>query len=203
MFGNSDNYGAAGRGSFRKTVCAPYRRAQGGLDGPDAAGWGTAAADPAASLPLSDSGHEIISYWPDVHFREIRRNLERLEKSRTDALGDAGDEEVDCFRIYFDTDSADVRDQGDVIERAMAAIHRAPGRVVLIKGHADRHGQSFLNEKLSRQRAINVARELTRRGVDLACIEYAYFGARQPRLSSLPGVSADQMDRRVEIVIRP
>jgi outer membrane protein OmpA-like peptidoglycan-associated protein len=146
-----------------------------------------------------------VSYWPDVHFREIRQNLEKLEKSRVpaSACGEAGDEEIDCFRIYFDTDSADVRDQGDVIERAMAAIHRAPGRGVFIKGHTDRHGQPFLNDNLSAQRAINVARELTRRGVDLECIECAYYGARQPRLSSLPGVSADQMNRRVEIVIRP
>lgn len=74
---------------------------------------------------------------------------------------------------------------------SLRELEKAP-KLVLV-GHADASGPKTLNEKLSRERAISVARRLSEAGFDAARIEVEWRGSREP--------SRDGRDRRVEIYL--
>ena len=208
--------GSLRQGTLKRTVCAPYRPAQGVQDSANLTGGmgtGRAGTPPpeaggaraTGTRPLSENGDVIVMDWSNEYFKEIHDKHEELRLSKEEALrGTAvyADEELNAFLIYFDPESASIRDQDDVIERALAAIRQAPDSDILVKGHADRHGPAFRNDNLSSERATNVAKLLRQHGVAWSRIECAYYGSRDPRPAAIINRKADQMNRRVQIVIK-
>ena len=73
-----------------------------------------------------------------------------------------------------------------------------PAKVVLA-GHADRSGPEPYNERLSEQRARNVAQALTQRGIAEETLDVQWFGELQPRVPTPDGVR-EPRNRRVEVV---
>lgn len=84
-------------------------------------------------------------------------------------------------RVYFDTDSHDVRDDARPILDAQSAwLRRYPGVNVRIEGNADERGTREYNLALGARRANAVRDYLVGQGVEAARIATISFGKEQP-----------------------
>lgn len=107
-------------------------------------------------------------------------------------------------RIYFANGSAAINAEGhEAIDNATGAARGA--RLVKVEGHASAHTVSpdpvtsrIINLKISMERALNVAKELIRRGVPANMIQTTAWGDAKPALA-VDGMSAEDASRRVEI----
>ncbi len=104
--------------------------------------------------------------------------------------------------VFFDSDSARIRDRSRPVLAAIAAIIRdIPGQhVVLIEGHADQRGDDRYNFLLSFLRARAVQRELGALGLPPSRFRPLGFGRRVPRSS---GTTPQEFaaNRRVEFIV--
>ncbi len=83
----------------------------------------------------------------------------------------------------------------------IAAAAREHGDVrIKLMAHADRAGSKAYNEKLSRLRALVVAKELAARGVPGTKIEKAWFGETRPPVPTADGVR-EARNRVVRVVL--
>ena len=71
---------------------------------------------------------------------------------------------------------------------------------VEVKGHTDNVGTEDFNVKLSRDRAEEVVKYLTRQGVSESNLSYSYYGMSRP-LASNDTEDGRKMNRRVEFEI--
>ena len=98
-------------------------------------------------------------------------------------------------RVYFDTDSHDVRDDARPILDAQSAwLRRYPGVNVRIEGNADERGTREYNLALGARRANAVRDYLVGQGVEAARIATISFGKEQP-LDAGSGEEAWQKNR--------
>lgn len=81
-----------------------------------------------------------------------------------------------------------------------SALNQYPGTMVTVVGHADDIGTDRENQRLSEQRAGNVANYLISRGVGAARIVQQGMGERMPRFSGT-GEPGRAQNRRVELTI--
>ena len=142
--------------------------------------------------------------WNEQDFIDIGNRVAQLERQRQEMLSGlkSASEEINCFRVYFDSGCDEVRGQRDLLDRAVAAILETADRDVVITGHTDRHGGYHDNMALAAKRAISVKYLLVIRGVPPGRIECVSAGFTDPRLSGDPtGDAADIMNRRVEVSI--
>ncbi|MDB4930848.1 MAG: Flagellar motor rotation protein MotB [Myxococcaceae bacterium] len=104
--------------------------------------------------------------------------------------------------VFFDSDSARIRERSRPVLAAVAAIIRdvPASRPVLVEGHADQRGTDQYNFTLSFMRALAVAREVAALGVRPAQLRPLGFGRRVPRTA---GTSPAELaaNRRVEIIV--
>jgi outer membrane protein OmpA-like peptidoglycan-associated protein len=104
--------------------------------------------------------------------------------------------------ILFDYDSAALRPTSrDTLNQLAANFARYPDNIILIEGHTDSTGSDAYNQRLSEQRAANVADYLIERGVEAGDITVYGFGESQPKASNATA-EGRQLNRRVEIHIR-
>ena len=84
-------------------------------------------------------------------------------------------------RVYFDTDSHDVRDDARPILDAQSAwLRRYPGVNVRIEGNADERGTREYNLALGARRAAAARDFLAAQGVSANRIETVSYGKEQP-----------------------
>lgn len=84
-------------------------------------------------------------------------------------------------RVYFDTDSHDVRDDARPILEAQAAwLRRYPAVQVRIEGNADERGTREYNLALGARRANSVRDYLVGQGISTSRISTISFGKEQP-----------------------
>ena len=102
---------------------------------------------------------------------------------------------VDTHAVYFATLSASLDDKARTELEELAASLPTDAAVVL-EGHADHRGDESLNDRLSRDRASAVARELVRLGISRDRLRVRHVG--EALASDLGEV---WRDRRVDIQI--
>jgi outer membrane protein OmpA-like peptidoglycan-associated protein len=104
--------------------------------------------------------------------------------------------------IFFDTDSARIRERSRPVLAAIATILRGlpPRRLVSIQGHADHRGTDAYNFTLSFQRALAVYRELVALGFRAVRLRPLGYGRRAPVNSGATPADLAR-NRRVEIVV--
>ena len=108
--------------------------------------------------------------------------------------------EGDVYLVFFAWDQADLTPVTQaVLDQVAADYARGEPTRVMVAGHADRSGSEAYNQDLSEQRARNVARALTARGVPQRALDVQWFGESEPRIPTQDGVREPQ-NRRVEIV---
>ena len=105
------------------------------------------------------------------------------------------------YLVFFNWNSATLSPEAKAIIKT-AVDNAKKGKVSTIKatGHADRSGPAAYNLTLSKRRAMAVADELIRLGVDPAEIGIDYKGETDPLVPTPDGVREPQ-NRRVEIVL--
>ena len=102
--------------------------------------------------------------------------------------------------IYFDYDSADIREDSlNTIREHGKYLSGNPDRLVRLEGHADERGTREYNLALGESRAKTVRDVLLLEGAQEAQIELVSFGEERPAVEGTDE-SALQLNRRVEIV---
>lgn len=107
-------------------------------------------------------------------------------------------------RVFFDPSRASIRlGSAAQLERLAASVKESPyvGSIEL-HGHADELGTLEDNRRLSEARARTVAGFLANRGISLDALRIYAHGAQRP-VASNTSEAGRQLNRRVEIVLRP
>ncbi len=106
------------------------------------------------------------------------------------------------YLVFFDWNRANLTTRAQqIITEAATNARQAAVTTIEVSGHADRSGSAAYNQRLSLQRAQNVAAELVRQGVPQSAITIQAFGESRPLVQTRDGVREPQ-NRRVEIVLK-
>lgn len=101
--------------------------------------------------------------------------------------------------IYFDYDSAEVRDDDlSIIEAHARYLLRTPSAGILFEGHADERGSREYNVALGERRALAVTQIMQLLGVPSAQIRTVSYGEERPAIDGADDSSLQQ-NRRVEL----
>ncbi|HEX7831314.1 MAG TPA: OmpA family protein, partial [Thermoanaerobaculia bacterium] len=104
--------------------------------------------------------------------------------------------------VLFDTDSSALRAASRETLRDLANnFEQYPDNIIVVEGHTDSTGTEAYNQRLSEQRAGNVADYLIDNGVRASNVTVYGFGELRPK-SSNDSAEGRQLNRRVEIHIR-
>ncbi|MFZ3234083.1 MAG: OmpA family protein, partial [Stellaceae bacterium] len=105
------------------------------------------------------------------------------------------------FTVFFDWDRANVTPEGQqIVEAAAATFKSEPPGPVQVTGHTDTSGSPDYNQKLSVQRAQNVAGALAQAGVPQNAMTVTGVGENDLKVPTPPGVREPQ-NRRTEIIV--
>ena len=105
------------------------------------------------------------------------------------------------FLVFFDFDSAAIRDDARrIIQQAADSAKKNGKAVIHATGHADRAGSDAYNMALSERRAKAVAAELAKLGFAPNQVDVTWKGESEPWVATGDGVREPQ-NRRVEIVM--
>lgn len=104
--------------------------------------------------------------------------------------------------VLFDFNSAALRPASrDTLRDLANNFEQYPDNIILVEGHTDSVGSESYNQKLSEQRASNVADYLIDNGVRSSNVTVFGYGETRPK-SSNDTAEGRQLNRRVEIHIR-
>lgn len=99
---------------------------------------------------------------------------------------------MNLSKLHFSELDKYLKKLAETLKRTNAGIR--------VKGHTDNVGTEEFNLELSKQRALEVVRQLEKYGVDSSKLSYEYFGMSRP-LSDNDTEKGRRMNRRVEIEI--
>jgi outer membrane protein OmpA-like peptidoglycan-associated protein len=106
------------------------------------------------------------------------------------------------FLLYFHSDSTKLVDASKtLLPKIIAAIKERESVDVSVVGHCDTVGDDDYNLRLSRRRAMAVAKMLTKSGVDPKTLEITSHGKRRPLIPTGDNVR-EPRNRRVEVTVR-
>ena len=104
--------------------------------------------------------------------------------------------------ILFDTDSSALRSASRTTLSELAQNFRQyPDNRITVEGHTDSTGTDVYNQRLSEQRAANVADYLIDQGVTAGAVTVYGFGESRPKTTN-DTAEGRQLNRRVEIHIQ-
>ncbi len=104
--------------------------------------------------------------------------------------------------VLFDFNSSALRATSrDTLRDLANNFEQYPDNIILVEGHTDSVGTEQYNQRLSEQRAANVADFLIESGVRASNVTVFGFGEARPK-SSNETAEGRQLNRRVEIHIR-
>jgi outer membrane protein OmpA-like peptidoglycan-associated protein len=104
--------------------------------------------------------------------------------------------------ILFDYNSSALRPESrTTLDQLGANFRQYPDNRILVEGHTDSVGSDAFNQKLSEQRASNVADYLIDRGVAASKVIVYGYGELRPKASN-DTAEGRQLNRRVEIHIQ-
>lgn len=106
------------------------------------------------------------------------------------------------YILYFQKDSTDLTEESKhILEDILASARKINPAEISIVGHTDRVGTRERNFRLGLDRASQIMRLLTKRGLDEGIIEVSSHGEDDPLIKTDDEVP-ESKNRRVEIVIR-
>ena len=150
---------------------------------------------------LLDSPYASASNGLGNKLKRGTKDREAVEKRFGAALG-AMPPAPTSFMVYFLTGSDDFSDEAKAtIALMLEDMHERPSPEVTVIGHTDSVGSDAQNDALSRQRAERVKGMLVEMGVPADRITAAGRGAREPLVTTEPGVD-EPKNRRVEVNVR-
>jgi outer membrane protein OmpA-like peptidoglycan-associated protein/uncharacterized protein YidB (DUF937 family) len=109
---------------------------------------------------------------------------------------------LNLMTVHFDSGTAEIKtDSAAIIEKAAAAIRKAPGLRLQIGGHTDSRGVAADNQKLSDARAMAVLERLVTLGAERANLNAIGFGDTQPRADNSTKLGRAK-NRRIEFSVK-
>ena len=106
------------------------------------------------------------------------------------------------FILYFRSDSTRlVKASKALLPKIISAIKARDSVDISVVGHCDTVGDDAYNLRLSRRRAVVVAKILTKNGVDPKALEITSHGKRRPLIPTGDNVR-EPRNRRVEVTVR-
>ena len=106
------------------------------------------------------------------------------------------------YILYFQKDSTDLTEESKhILDDILASARKINPAEISIVGHTDRVGTRERNFRLGLDRASQIMRLLTKRGIDEGIIEVTSHGEDDPLIKTDDEVP-EPKNRRVEIVIR-
>ncbi|MDG2124017.1 MAG: OmpA family protein, partial [Verrucomicrobiales bacterium] len=150
---------------------------------------GSPEAPTLASIQNTEFGLELAKN-PEGKWRVASVNFSQLIADTATALG-AGDvayspivpdpDGGDSLALYFPFDQAGIHSRASRQLRIISSVLNAdPNKRIKIDGHTDAHGSDLYNDKLSRERAINVRATLLSLGVPNDQIVMRVYGEAKP-----------------------
>lgn len=104
------------------------------------------------------------------------------------------------LNINFDTDKATLKPDGaKIVDEILVLLNENPTYKLSIEGHTDNVGAAEHNKKLSADRANTVMYALAAKGIDIAKLKSAGFGADKPLVANDTDDNKSK-NRRVELV---
>lgn len=94
--------------------------------------------------------------------------------------GGAGGASDSDHRVYFDYDSALIRDDARQLLQRNAEAAKAKGGAITVEGHADERGTREYNLALAQQRAEAVKQFLVMQGMDASRVKTISYGKERP-----------------------
>ncbi|MGI9433462.1 MAG: OmpA family protein [Geminicoccaceae bacterium] len=134
---------------------------------------------------------------------ELFLSLDQSARDAREVQARSQPPEEKTFVLTFDFDSATLSSEAkqDLAKISAYAVGINDGQLV-VSGHTDRSGSEAYNEKLSSQRAQEVAQAIIACGFDFDNIDLSYEGETKPAVETPDGVQ-EPRNRRVEITIKP
>ena len=109
--------------------------------------------------------------------------------------------QMNNFKVYFNSGSASLTSEGrQIVDAAAATAKSEPAGPIQVIGHTDTACSAALNQRLSRERAQNVVRELEQAGIPSNQINVSASGETDLAVQT-PNEQAAAANRRVEIVL--
>lgn len=132
---------------------------------------------------------------------ENQRIIDELKNRGADVRKTARGVVVNLPDVLFKFDRADLTTDAIRAVREIADVTKQyQERSLAVEGHTDSVGTIIYNQRLSEERAINVARELVSEGVAKRRIAVTGFGESDP-ISSNQTEHGRSRNRRVEVII--
>lgn len=139
----------------------------------------------------------------DQTYQSEMDRLEGAQRAR-DAAERTAHEEARHYAavVYFDVGSAVIKEEGfRELEWFVSQTRPYPKAIIEVRGFADATGGDAVNQKLSHERAENVARYLASRGIDESQIAPVGFASEFPAASN-ETPTGRKSNRRVEVTVR-
>lgn len=160
----------------------------------------------ASVTPGAPDARAPVRSEPQPPQDELRRALGRAvdQTGRPSALRESGDGLLLVLpgALLFGTASAELQiESREVLRRVALVLHRFPEVTVDVEGHADSRGNADANQRLSRERAVSVARELASLGVAESRLAAVGKGSSEP-LGDNATAAGRALNRRVELRLR-
>jgi len=138
--------------------------------------------------------------YQQQQLEENRRLIEELKRQGADARSTDRGVLVNLPDVLFSFDSATLRSDSLSKVNKIADTIRGLNRPISVEGHTDSIGSDDYNNKLSYDRAKNVADALVGRGVNPRDIRVRGFGKSKPVASNATEAGRAQ-NRRVEVIV--
>jgi OOP family OmpA-OmpF porin len=111
------------------------------------------------------------------------------------------EEKIVLNGIRFDFDKADIKAEFvPVLDEAVAALQKHPGKKVTIEGNTDSIGSDAYNEKLGMRRSESVKNYLVEKGIAADTLTTESFGETKP-VADNKTKEGRAMNRRVEFKV--
>ncbi len=137
----------------------------------------------------------------DAQISENQRVIDELRRRGADVRNTKRGVVVNLPDILFEFDSAHLTsDARRTVGEIGEVVGSVKGRTVSVEGHTDSVGTFSYNERLSRDRAQNVARELDQSGVPPEMLRVRGLGEGAP-IATNNSEAGRARNRRVEVII--
>lgn len=103
--------------------------------------------------------------------------------------------------VFFDSGKYDIKPNSHhLLDKIAFLLKYRTNNQILVEGHTDNEGNSVMNKELSELRALNVVKELVKRGVNKNRFNYIGYGDTKP-IRSNSTKQGRAYNRRTNIII--
>lgn len=172
------------------------------LPSPDGHAGNVTVANKAGEIHLSRPFESIDLFYPeDRPTNPVIMSESEFNTTFKDALAAQPTAPL-TFLLYFEQGTSRLTPESEkILPVIIDYIRKVHSSDISISGHSDKVGSRDINIRISRERANEIANQLTRMGVAPESLEVASHGTELPLIDTPEGVP-EPRNRRVELVVR-